>query len=201
MKKVIVKREARLLDDYFQVEEAYFCYELYAGGMSPTIRRLCFERGDSAAAIVYNRDTQRVVLIEQFRYPTYKNGPGWLTEIVAGIVTPGETPEATLRREVREEIGYEIDKLQYIFEFYPSPGASSERIFFYYAEVTFAGKIAPGGGIRAEGEDIRVVEYSLDALRDQQIFAHVHDAKTVIGVMWLLSHGLPSNRDDYHSNE
>lgn len=190
MKKVIVQREARLLDDYFKVDEAHFSYELFGGGMSPTIRRLSFERGDSAAAVVYNRDTQRVLLIEQFRYPVYRRGPGWLTEAVAGIVQPEETPEAALRREVREEMGYEIDMLHHIGDFYLSPGGSSERVFLYYAEVTRANKVDVGGGVTAEGEDIRIVEYSLDALRDELTFARIHDAKTLIGIIWLLSQGL-----------
>jgi ADP-ribose pyrophosphatase len=179
-----------LLDDYFQVDEAHFSHELFSGAMSPVIRRLSFERGDSAAAVVYNRDTERVILVEQFRYPAYGKGPGWLTEAVAGIVRPNEPPEAALRREVREEIGYEIDTLHHIAEFYVSPGGSSERVFLYYAEVIRAGKTGPGGGVRAEGEDIRIVEYSMDALRDDLVLARIQDAKTLIGIMWLLSRRL-----------
>lgn len=188
--KVVIDREIRLLDDYFQVDEAYLSHELFGGGMSAPIRRLNFERGDSAAALVFNRDTQRVILVEQFRYPAYRKGPAWMIEAVAGIVMPNEAPEATLRREVREEMGYEIDKLHYVATFYLSPGGSSERIILYCAEVCNAARSGPGGGVLAEGEDIRIVEYSLEALREACVFARIKDAKTLVGVLWLLSQGL-----------
>jgi len=187
MKKVAIEHENRLLDDYFKVDEAYLSHELFGGGMSRTIRRLNFERGDSVAAVVINQDTQRVILIEQFRYPTYRKGPGWTIEAVAGIIMPEETEESALRREVREEIGYEIDRLQFVADFYLSPGGSSERIILFCAEVRNTGRVGSGGGISAEGEDIRIVEYSLEALCEGTAFARIKDAKTLVGILWLLS--------------
>jgi ADP-ribose pyrophosphatase len=188
--KVVIQRETRLLDDYFQVDEAYLSHELFGGGMSPPIRRLNFERGDSAAAIVFNRDTRRVIMVEQFRYPAYRKGPAWMIELVAGIVMPDEAPEATLRRELRQEIGYEILKLHNVASFYLSPGGSSERIILYCAEVCDAARCGPGGGVLSEGEDIRIVEYTLEALREECNLARIKDAKTLVGVQWLLSNGL-----------
>ncbi|MBL7688618.1 MAG: NUDIX domain-containing protein [Bdellovibrionaceae bacterium] len=189
MKKVVIHSETRLLDDYFQVDEAEFSFERFDGHMSAPVRRLCFERGDSVAAVVFNRDTQRVILIEQLRFPAYKKGPGWLLEVVAGIMTRGETPETALRREVREEIGYEIDQLCHIATFYLSPGGSSERVILFQADVRNAGRVSEGGGVPEEGEDIRLVEVSIEALRDEQVFARIQDAKTLVGIMWLLQHG------------
>ena len=187
MKQVIVASETRLLDDYFKVDEAVVSYERFDGKMNRPVRRLCFERGDSAAAIVFNRDRQNVILIEQFRYPTFRKGEGWIVEVVAGVVPEYETPEAALRREVREEIGYDIDRLQPIATFYPSPGGSSERIILYCAEMTNAGKIESGGGLTESGEDIRIIELSLQTLRDELLRGRIHDAKTLIAVMWLLN--------------
>jgi ADP-ribose pyrophosphatase len=189
MRKFVVHREARLLDDYFKVDEATVSYERFDGTMSAPVRRLCFERGDSVAAVVVNRDTSRVILIEQFRYPASKKGPAWLVEVVAGSVPANEAPEVALRREVREEIGYEIDRLHPIATFYVSPGGSSERVLLYCAEVTNAGKVASGGGLPESGEDIRIVELSLEALRDGKALARIHDAKTLVAIMWLLNEG------------
>ena len=191
MKKVTMDREVRLLDDCFKVDEAYFSHELFSGGMSPRVRRLSFERGDSVAAILFNRDTQHVVLIEQFRYPAYKKGPGWLIEAVAGIVQADETPEAALRREVLEETGYRIERLSLICRFYLSPGGSSERITLYLAEVSDSSKVGPGGGVSEEGEDIRIVEFSLKALREELAARRIQDAKSLVGCMWLLSRQSP----------
>jgi ADP-ribose pyrophosphatase len=187
MRKVVVDRETRLLDDFFKVDEAIVSFERFDGTMNPPVRRLCFERGDSVAAIVFNRDRQNVILIEQFRYPAFTKGEGWIVEVVAGMVPTSEMPEAAIRREVREEIGYEIERLLPIATFYPSPGGSSERIILYCAEVTDAGKVEAGGGLADTGEDIRTIELSLQALRDELAQGRVHDAKTLVGVMWLLN--------------
>src|SRR5437660_7000011 len=135
MKRVEVLNQRVVFDDVFKIREATVRHELFNGQMSGPLRRLVFERGDSAAALLLNRDTQKVILIEQFRYPTYKKGPGWLLEVVAGIVDQGEQPEETIRREVREEVGYQVSDLQAIATFYVSPGGSSERVALYYAEI------------------------------------------------------------------
>jgi nudix-type nucleoside diphosphatase (YffH/AdpP family) len=187
MKKVIVAREVRLLDDCFKVDEALLTYERFDGTMSSPVRRLCFERGDSVAAIVFNRDKQNVILVEQFRYPAFRKGEGWLLEVAAGSVPPHETPEAALRREVREEIGYDIDRLHPIATFYPSPGGSSERVMLFCGEVTDSGKVAAGGGLAEAGENIRTIELSLQTLEDDLMHARFCDAKTLIAVMWLLN--------------
>ncbi len=189
MKKVVVEQEVCLLEDYFRVDEAIVSYERFDGKMNPPVRRLCLERGDSVAAIVFNRDRHNVILVEQFRYPAFKKGEGWIVEVVAGSIPAHETPEAALRREVREEMGYDIDRLHPIATFYVSPGGSSERVMLFYAEVTNAGRLAPGGGLAESGEDIRTVELSLQALRDDLMLARIRDAKTLIGVMWLLNEG------------
>src|SRR5207245_10055937 len=111
MKHVEILNQRVVFDDVFKIEEAMLRFERFNGQMSEPVRRLVFERGDAAAALLLNRDTQKVILIEQFRYPTYKKGPGWLWEVVAGIVDQGEQPQETIRREVREEIGYKVDDL------------------------------------------------------------------------------------------
>ncbi len=191
MKKVAVESETRLLDDFFKVDEAMVSFERFDGSMSPLRRRLCFERGDSVAAIVFNRDSRRVILIEQFRFPAFKKGPAWLIEAVAGMQDGDDTAEATIRREIREEIGYDVEQLHLIATFYVSPGGSSERIILFAAEVTDAGRTGPGGGLPADGEDIRLVEYSLDELREAVSRGTFEDAKTLIGVQWLLAQPQP----------
>jgi ADP-ribose pyrophosphatase len=185
MKRVDVYSKDRVFDGFFKIDEARLRFERYDGEMSRPVTRLVFERGDSVAAIVFNRDSGKVLLVEQFKYPTYDNGPGWLMETVAGIVEPGESPEAALRREVLEEIGYETDRLESIATFYVSPGGTSERILLYYVEVTDAGRTGAGGGVPSEDEDIRTIELSLEELDGMVTEGRVNDAKTLVGVLWL----------------
>src|SRR3974390_2579197 len=160
MRRVEIEEKKYILDDFFKVEEAHLRYERFDGKMSPPVRRLNFERGDSVAVIIFKRKTQRILLVNQFRYPTYERGPGWITETVAGMVENNENPETTARREVEEETGYKVSHLEHISTFYVSPGGSSERIILYYAEVDAADKIGKSGGVAAENEDIITIEMS-----------------------------------------
>lgn len=138
------------------------------------------------AAIVRRTDDGRILLTRQFRYPTYENGPGWVVEAAAGVVEPGEDPADTMRRELGEEIGFEPQHLEPIANFYVSPGGSSERVFLFYAEVSEADRVGNGGGLADEGEDIEIVEFTLDELTERLHAGDIIDAKTLIGIQWLL---------------
>ncbi len=185
MNKVEIKSKRLIFNDFFKIEEAFLQFLRFDGKMSEPVRRLVFERGDAVAAIIFNRDRQKVVLINQFRYPTYEKGPGWMLEVVAGILEQNETPEDALRRELIEEIGFRAVDLTHISTFYVSPGGSSERIMLYYAEVGNADKIAAGGGLASEGEDIQFIEVTLPELWRALDAGEIMDAKTIIAVMWL----------------
>lgn len=185
MGKVQIEKKKRIVDDFFQVEEVHLRYERFDGQMSPLVRRLTFERGDSVAVLIFNPKRQHILLVNQFKYPTYEKGPGWITETVAGMVEKNESPESAARREVEEETGYKVGKLEHISTFYVSPGGSSERIILYYAEVDATNKIEAGGGVASEDEDIMTVELSLtDALKQIQS-GQIADAKTIVGIFWL----------------
>lgn len=174
-----------VLDDVFKVEEADLSYERFDGTMSSRVRRLKLERGDSVAALLYNVDSHRLLLINQFRYPTYGLGAGWLIEAIAGMVDKGESPEEAARREVEEETGYEVLSLEHVATFFLSPGGSSERIVLYYGEVTNATRPGAGGGLVGEGEDIALRGYTLDEAWAALDEGTIQDAKTIIGLQWL----------------
>ena len=67
--------------------------------MSENVTRLILDRGDSVAILIHDTHDQLILLCEQFRAPTYDRGPGWLLELPAGIVEPGESEEECARRE------------------------------------------------------------------------------------------------------
>jgi ADP-ribose pyrophosphatase len=186
MKKVIIDSKRLILDDFLKVEEAQVQYELFSGEMGVPVRRLSLERGNSVAVLVFNLDTQKIILINQFRYPTYKNGHGWVIELIAGMVDEGETPEESARRELLEEAGLTISSFEHICDFYPSPGGSSEMIFLYYAEVS--GKFAvysQTGGLPGHGEDIMTMEVALEEALNKIKTGEIVDAKTIMGIFWL----------------
>lgn len=191
MKKVSIEQKKTIFDDFFKVEEAYLRFEQFNGEMSPRIRRLNMERGNSVAIVIRNRDTGRLIMVTQFRYPTYQNDHGWTVEILAGMVDPGETPEETLRRELVEEVGLSIETFEHINTFYPSPGGSSELIYLYYAEVSGEqAKYKKTGGLLTHGEDIKAIELSVDEALAKIKSGEIMDAKTIIGIYWLENHRL-----------
>src|SRR5687768_11085888 len=70
MKKVNVYAKRRVFDSFFKIDEAEVSFERYDGMMSPRVKRLCFERGDSVAAMIWDRDASKAIFVEQFKYPT-----------------------------------------------------------------------------------------------------------------------------------
>ncbi|MGD2152287.1 MAG: NUDIX hydrolase [Gemmatimonadales bacterium] len=183
MERVRVLEKRWILDDVFKVEEAIIEHRKHDGSWSSPLRQLCFERGDSVAAALVNRDSGRLVLVSQFRYPTLEKGPGWTEEIVAGGLREDETPEACIVREISEETGYEVENLQPIVTFYTSPGGTSERVFLYYGEVSGVPEAAAGLGVG--DEDIKVIEMSQAELWDAFLDGRLHDAKTIIALLCL----------------
>jgi nudix-type nucleoside diphosphatase (YffH/AdpP family) len=173
----------------FRVVEAELQHELYSGKMSPPITRLSLERGDSVAMLVHNPQSDTIIMTEQFRYPTYQENnklkSGWLLETPAGMIELGEDPKIAIGREVLEETGYVVNKVQHISTFYLSPGGSSERIILYYTTVNSKQKLEDGGGVVAEGEDIRVLEMKFNDAFQQIATGQITDAKTIIALQWM----------------
>lgn len=185
MRRVQIENKRRVFDDFLKIDEAIVRFERFDGTMSPPVRRLNLERGDSVAAIILNRTTRRVTLVNQFRFPTYEKGPGWMLEVVAGIVDGHEAPESAVRREILEETGYRVSSLAPISTFYLSPGGSSERITLYCAEVDDFERVAGGGGVASEVEDVDVLELSYQEAWEALDSGKIVDAKTIIALNWL----------------
>ena len=141
-----------------------------------TFEREQFDIGCAAAALVYDTKKDKYILVKQYRYSAERE----MLEVVAGVVENEQGDHRkTVIKEIEEETGYEVDHLEHIWDFFPSPGACTEKVFLYYAEVSR--KKAKGGGLDEEHEEIQVLEYSLDELLKLQLL----DAKTIIAVQWL----------------
>jgi ADP-ribose pyrophosphatase len=111
----------------YRIEEVVFDFDrATGGGRIANARREIFHRGDSAAALVHDVERDVIVLTEQFRIATHDKGPGYLIEAVAGSLDEGESPDACLRREMMEEIGYRAGRLTQVSGAYASPGSSKD---------------------------------------------------------------------------
>ena len=96
-----------------------------------------------------------------------------------------ETPRIAIQREILEETGFFVERLEPIASFYLSPGGSSERSLLFYAEVESRTPGARSGGLEEEGEDIEVVEMPFEKAWDMLEAGHIVDAKTIIALQWI----------------
>ncbi len=184
MKVQILKKE-RLLDDFFKVDRADLIFEKFDGTLSPVVRRLNLERGQAVAVLIYLPDKEAFVLTRQFRYAVYEAGEeGWIEEIVAGVLDE-ESPEACARRECLEETGYELNRLEHITTIYVSPGITTERVHLFLGYSTAKQKIAEGGGVASENEDIQVIEWSREEAWHRLQNKTIEDGKTVLALQYF----------------
>jgi len=185
--RVEVKERHREYDGIFKLDRTVLRYEKFEGCLSEEVTRLVFERGDSAAVLLYDPDRDSVMLVKQFRYPAYvrEEDNGWLLETVAGIVDRDRTPDEVARAELTEEAGYTVGELEHIATFYPSPGACSERVHLYLGHVSVASQVGPGGGRLGESEDIQVREMPLDEALRLVGQGAIRDGKTIIALQHL----------------
>lgn len=185
MPKAEIINRKRILDDFFKVDEVHLRFERYDGTMSGVVRRLNFERGNSVAALLIDAKARTVYLVEQFMYPTLEKAGGWLATVVAGMIDEGETPEAAIRREILEEAGFAVERIEPIANFFVSPGGSSERIFLFCALVSDDARASAGGGLASEQEDIKLVTSGLDDFLARLAGGSFADAKTLVAGYWL----------------
>jgi GDP-mannose pyrophosphatase NudK len=149
-------------------------------------------RTNSAAVLPYSIEQQTVLLIRQIRIPTYLNGneSGMLVECCAGMIDEGETPEACMKREAVEEMGYELKELKKVYEAYMSPASVAEMITLFIVPYTPEMKTSEGGGLKDENEEIEVMEMPLDKAFGMMDSGEIRDAKTIILLQYLKLSGI-----------
>lgn len=191
--KVRILKESREYDGFFKIDKAVLQHEKFDGNMSDEITRLNLDRGDSVAVLLHDPEEDSVILVRQFRYPAYVNdGPGWILELVAGMMAPGRSALSVARAELLEEAGYTVDDLEPIGRFYVSPGGTSERVLLYLGLAH--GKVSSGGGLTDEHEDIQIVEIPLTEAMKMVETGEICDAKTIIALQWLELRKGPEHR-------
>ena len=130
-----------------------------------------------SVVILAHSNDGRIVLVRQYRYPARE----CLWELIAGGLEPGEKPLAAARRELLEETGYRAARCRLLFDFFPSPGILSERMFLVEATGLIQAKAQP-----EPDENLEVGHFSLIELSDMIRSKEIRDGKTLIGLMWLM---------------
>ena len=173
-----------LSDNWYTLNKVTFDYQREDGSWEEQSRE-CYDRGNGAAILLYNLDKQTVILTRQFRMPTYVNGneDGFMVEVCAGILEKGNAEE-TIKMEVEEETGYQIDNVVKVFESYMSPGSVTEILHFFIGEYQPNMKIGAGGGAEDETENIEVIELTFREALDWMATGKIKDGKTIMLLQW-----------------
>lgn len=128
---------------------------------------------NKVVAIVPIKD-DKIVLVKQYRIAVDKE----LLEIPAGIVEVGEEPREAALREMKEEIGYGSDDLEYLIDSLSSPGFTNEKTSYFLADNLYEEKLEAD-----DDEFIEVVEMDIKEVIRMIEFGEINDSKTIIGVL------------------
>jgi ADP-ribose pyrophosphatase len=121
-------------------------------------------------------DDPQVLLIHQYRYAA--GGSIW--EIPAGVLEPGEEPEACARRELEEETGARAERFEHLTTIYTTPGFTDERIHLFLATGITPGPAAPEDDEMIEVRS-RPISEILRMIRDGEI----NDGKSVVALLYV----------------
>ena len=86
-------------------------------------------RHSGAAVILPFLPDGRIVLVRVYRHAA----GGWMLEVPAGTLEPGEAPEACAARELVEETGWKAASVVPMGSWYPSPGIFDETMHLFRA--------------------------------------------------------------------
>lgn len=186
---VEVETRETVFKGYFRMDALTLRHRRFDGSWTDGIRREMFERGDAVAVLPWHVESDKVILIEQFRPGAIRGDDSpWMLEAVAGVVEAGETDIDVAHREALEEAGCTMDALTPIVSYYPSPGACSEQIRLFVGRVVSA-VVGEVKGVDTEHEDIlvhAVARADAIALLDA---GKINNGLTIIALHWLARHG------------
>lgn len=168
-----------LSNNWYSLKKYTFDRQRHDGEWQRQTREV-YDRGNGATILLYNRDKKTVILTRQFRFPVFINGhAGDLIEAAAGLLDNLDA-ESRIKAEAEEETGFRVSRVEKVFEAYMSPGSVTEKLYFFLAEYHPQDRASAGGGIKAEGEDIEVLELTLDEALKGIEKGLIVDGKTIM---------------------
>ncbi|MEW5734469.1 MAG: NUDIX hydrolase [Thermodesulfobacteriota bacterium] len=138
------------------------------------VTRMDIIRHPGAAAMVPVTDAGDVLLLRQYRHAV----GGYIWEIPAGTMDPGETPEECAARELVEETGFAAERLERLSSITPVPGYSSEVIHLFLAT-----GLVPRTGDLDHDEVLTVHATPISKVYEMAATGEITDAKTLAGLL------------------
>jgi ADP-ribose pyrophosphatase len=134
-----------------------------------TREKVVVQPSDAAAVLPIEGDT--CYLIRQYRFAVDR----YLYEVPAGTMDPGETPEQTAVRELREETGLNAGTMIPRGCIFTTPGFTTERIYLFEARDLIPTQVTS----LDEDEVIEPAIFSRDDLLEMVDDGIIRDAKTI----------------------
>ena len=187
MKSEIFSSEI-IFHEFLKVEKTWVRWEKFEGGMSNAAARYVVRRGDSVGVVPVCRESGRIILIKQFRYPAVRGeDDGYLWEIPAGMVDGNESTVQTATRELFEEIGLSAKNVEPLISFFLSPGLLDEKIHLFYAHLEKCDTLRDVGGNPEEQENLLIKGFKPEELVSMIKQGQIVDAKTISAILYYTS--------------
>ena len=120
-------------------------------------------------------DDPQILLIKQYRYAA----GGYLYEVPAGRMDPGEDPKACAARELKEETGCTAEQIDYLISIYTTPGFTDEKIHLFLAT-----GLASGETKHEADEFLELHPMLLSKALEMIEAGEIQDGKTIIALLF-----------------
>ena len=168
----------------------FLLLEVELGDGRKVVRQL-EDHGEAAAVLPYDAERRMGLVVRQPRVgPLYSGFEPHLVEAAAGMIDAGEEAAATAVREAFEELGVRLAAVEPVVAAWSMSAVSSERIHLFLAPYSSADRVAAGGGMAEEGEEIEVLERPLKALLAEADAGELTDLKSLT-LVWALARRRP----------
>jgi nudix-type nucleoside diphosphatase (YffH/AdpP family) len=185
--RIRIEKVELLSDDWYVLKKTTFNWRRRDGSWQRQSRET-YDRGNGAAILLYDEERRTVVLVKQFRYPAFANG--WndlLIEVPAGLLDEA-SPEDRIRAEAEEESGFRVREVRRVMEAFMSPGSVTEKLYFFVGSYSPSDRVTEGGGLEEDGEDIEMIEPTIDEALAMIASGEIRDGKTIMLLQYAALH-------------
>lgn len=115
---------------------------------------------DSVGVLLYHKEKESFLLVKQFRPALFinngKNNDGFTYELCAGLMDKDLNEENTIREEVLEECGYNIElkNLKKIVSCFSNVGISGSKQDIFFSIIDESMRVSSGGGTQDESIEL-----------------------------------------------
>lgn len=138
-------------------------------------------RHPGSVVLIPMTDAGEIILVRQYRHAV----GGWLWELPAGSLKPGEDPEQAARRECQEEIGLIPARVERICALFPTPGYCDEEMNYFRLTGLRRPTEDDAAALPDEDEDIESKAFPVAEIRAMVASGDIVDMKTVAALTLL----------------